>query len=76
MLPEQTPDSVVDFILERSLSDIEPADQETLVPEEDIRQLLAMMYFQEIEIPEEVNKLLSDYFVATRLIIQGLQIDR
>ncbi|XP_055615341.1 minichromosome maintenance domain-containing protein 2 [Toxorhynchites rutilus septentrionalis] len=70
VLPEQPPNSVVDFILERSLLDTDPADQETVVPEEDFRQLLAMLYFQEITIPEEVDKLLSDYFVASRLIVQ------
>ncbi|XP_029734234.1 minichromosome maintenance domain-containing protein 2 [Aedes albopictus] len=68
--PEQTPEAVMDFILERSLVGYEPSDQPDLVPQEDIHQFLTMLYYQEVRISEAAAKLLSDYFVATRLNVQ------
>lgn len=61
----------MDFILERSLTSYVPADQDDLVPPEDIHQFLTMLYYQEVQITEAASKLLSDYFVATRLNVPG-----
>ncbi|XP_053681625.1 minichromosome maintenance domain-containing protein 2 [Sabethes cyaneus] len=69
VLPEETPASVVDFILERSLVGFESADQEVLVSEQDVRQFLKMMYCQEVSFSEEAEQLLGDYFVTTRLTV-------
>ncbi|XP_062542643.1 minichromosome maintenance domain-containing protein 2 [Armigeres subalbatus] len=69
ILPEQTSEVVMDFILERSLTVYEPDNQQFLVPQEDVQQFLAMLYHQEVQMSEAASKLLSDYFVATRLNI-------
>ncbi|XP_055525043.1 minichromosome maintenance domain-containing protein 2 [Wyeomyia smithii] len=69
VLPEETPSSVIDFILERSLASFEPADQAVLVSGTDVRQFLKLMYHQEVSFTEEAEKLLGDYFVTTRLTV-------
>ncbi|XP_058811277.1 minichromosome maintenance domain-containing protein 2 [Topomyia yanbarensis] len=66
VLPEETTSSVIDFILEKSLVNA-PAEQEALISEDDVRQFLAMLYYQQVSISADAEKLLSEYFVVTRL---------
>lgn len=66
----------MDFILERSLVGYEVDHDQVLIPEEDIRQFLAILFHQPVQISKEASKLLSDYFVATRLNVPGMSLDQ
>ncbi|XP_058443376.1 uncharacterized protein LOC131425451 [Malaya genurostris] len=70
VLPEKAPDSLIQFLLEKSL-DNEPEDQETLISENDVRIFLNMLYYQKTSISEESEKLLNEYFLIKRLNTPG-----
>ncbi|KAL9695043.1 hypothetical protein quinque_014328 [Culex quinquefasciatus] len=69
VLPEQTADAEIDFLLEQSLRDYDELieDRDPLVPEEDVRQFFAMLYFQSVVIPAEIIQLLEEYGARTRV---------
>lgn len=46
-------------------------DRDPLVPEEDVRQFFAMLYFQSVVIPAEIIQLLEEYGARTRVRVPG-----